>query len=182
MASKPIFYYVIIIKHFFLCCKRKTKNFLNFFQKNPFYFSKKIFFLPFTTKIRIFFRKYTYFPFSFVNWILPRCKNAFSRGRRLGLRGLSLSSTDRLGSVGDCFLREDDILPYAPSFHSSLPSPARVILEWSRPTGFFATLKNDSVGRRSEGSRADWFRWAIVFVDSPFAKQIWTHGPYKGLM
>ena len=35
---------------------------------------------------------------------------------------------------------------------------ARVILEWSRPTGFFATLENDSVGRRSEGSRAEWVR------------------------
>ena len=41
--------------------------------------------------------------------------------------------------------------------------PPRVILEWSRPTGFFALLKNDSVGRRSEGSRADCFRWAVGF-------------------
>ena len=65
-------------------------------------------------------------------------------------------------SVGDCFLREDDILPYGLLF-TSFPS-ARVILEWSRPTGFFALLKNDSVGRRSEGSRADCFRLAVVFV------------------
>ena len=70
-------------------------------------------------------------------------------------------STDRMVSVGDCFLREDDILPYG-SLFTSFPS-ARVILEWSRPTGFFALLKNDSVGRRSEGSRADCFRLAVVF-------------------
>ena len=47
---------------------------------------------------------------------------------------------------------------------------ARVILEWSRPTGFFALLKNDSVGRRSEGSRADCFRLAIgkrAILESP---------------
>ena len=75
-------------------------------------------------------------------------------------------------SVGDCFLREDDILPYG-SLFTSFPS-ARVILEWSRPTGFFALLKNDSVGRRSEGSRADWFRWAVVHTGRRGAD------PYRG--
>ena len=27
--------------------------------------------------------------------------------------------------------------------------------------------------------RTDWFRLSFVFADSPFATQIWTHGPYK---
>ena len=87
---------------------------------------------------------------------LVRSLNICRDSPRLSAPFVVTFSTDRMVSVGDCFLREDDILPYG-SLFTSFPS-ARVILEWSRPTGFFALLKNDSVGRRSEGSRADCFR------------------------
>ena len=80
--------------------------------------------------------------------------------------------------------------------------PARVILEWSRPTGFFATFENDSVGdeakdlgRNGFGGRSKPLPYRLMknclvstdglgsacggFMGRPFAKQIWPHDPHR---
>ena len=53
-------------------------------------------------------------------------------------------------------------------FSLHFPCPARVILEWSRPTGFFATFENDSVGDEAKDLGRNGFGWRLFLTPTTY--------------